>query len=107
MQNGFFLPDSVYGRGWRKHAFFPYTNPENPVLAGCLPPCFLVTAKGDFLRHYSRSFAKVLQKNGIETRLLDVDAGKKLPHAFSAMLPETQEAQNANRDMAAFLLSHS
>lgn len=104
---GFFLPDSVYGRGWRKHVFFPYTNPENPVLAGCLPPCFLVTAKGDFLRHYSRSFAKVLQKNGIETRLLDVDAGKKLPHAFSAMLPETQEAQNANRDMAAFLLSHS
>lgn len=103
---GVFLPDSVYGKGWRKHAFFPYINPENPALAGNLPPCFLVTAKGDFLRQYSRRFVKALQRNETKTRLLDMDVGKKLPHAFAAVLPETAEAQIANREMAAFLLMH-
>ena len=63
----------VYGRGWRHAPFREYIDPENPSLIAALPPCFLVTARGDFLRHYSRDFAAALKKNGLEAELLDMD----------------------------------
>ncbi len=100
---GLFLPNMIYGKGWRRRGFCRYTDPEVPELTQSLPPCFLVTAKGDFLRCYSRRFASALARNGAKHRLLDMEAGKKLPHAFAAMLPETPEAQRANAEMAEFL----
>ena len=83
----------VYGRGWRHAPFREYIDPENPSLIAALPPCFLVTARGDFLRHYSRDFAAALKKNGREAELLDMDEPEKLAHAFAAMLPETSAAR--------------
>ena len=76
---GFFMPKLVYGKNWKKEPFAPYTDPENPGIAGKgnLPPCFILTAKGDFLRHYSRNFAKALKKNGCEHTLLDIDVYKR------------------------------
>ena len=102
---GLFLPNSIYGKGWRKCAFRPYINPKNPTLLRSLPPCFLVTAKGDFLRHYSRKFAAALRCSGNPLRFMDLEADHPLPHAFPAMLPETPEAQEANAAMAAFFLT--
>ena len=61
-----------------------------------------MTARGDFLRHYSRDFAATLKKNGLEAELLDMDEPEKLAHAFAAMLPETAAAQRANAAMAGF-----
>lgn len=103
---GLFLPKLIYGKGWRRHPFHPYLNPENPELLQGLPPCFLVTGDGDFLRHYSRQLAAALERNGVEHRLLDLTAEKKLPHAFAAMLPEMPEARQANEEMAAFFMAH-
>ena len=102
---GLFLPNSIYGKGWRKHPFRPYINPEHPALLRGLPPCFLVTAKGDFLRHYSQKFAAALRQSGNPLQFLDLEADHDLPHAFAAMIPETPEAQTANTAMAAFFLS--
>ena len=65
-----------------------------------------MTARGDFLRHYSRDFAAALKKNGLEAELLDMDEPEKLAHAFAAMLPETAAAQRANAAMADFLKAH-
>ena len=105
---GFFMPKLVYGKNWKKEPFAPYTDPENPGIAGKgnLPPCFILTAKGDFLRHYSKNFAKALKKNGCEHTLLDIKGEQKLPHAFSAMFPELPDSQAANEAMAEFLLKH-
>ena len=103
---GIFLPNMVYGHGWRRAPFREYIDPENPALIAALPPCFLVTARGDFLRHYSRDFAAALKKNGAETELLDLDEPEELSHAFAAMLPETSAAQRANAAMADFLKAH-
>lgn len=103
---GIFLPNIVYGRGWRHAPVREYIDPENPSLIAALPPCFLVTARGDFLRHYSRDFAATLKKNGLEAELLDMDEPEKLAHAFAAMLPETAAAQRANAAMADFLKAH-
>ena len=103
---GIFLPNMVYGHGWRRAPFREYIDPENPALIAALPPCFLVTARGDFLRHYSRDFAAALKKNGAESELLDLDEPEELSHAFAAMLPETSAAQRANAAMADFLKAH-
>lgn len=103
---GIFLPGFVYGKGWRKGAFRPYTNPEYPGITNSLPPSFLVTAKGDYLRHYSRNYARALKKSGTECILLDFD-GEPLPHAFAAMNPDCAESQEAIGKMADFLLAHS
>lgn len=103
---GIFLPNMVYGRGWRRSPFREYIDPENPALIRALPPCFLVTARGDFLRHYSRDFSAALRKNGAEYELLDMDEPEELSHAFAAMLPETDAAQRANAAMADFLKTH-
>lgn len=100
---GIFLPNMVYGRTWRRSAFRAYIAPENPALIAALPPCFLATGRGDFLRHYSRDFAAALKKNGVQAELLDMDEPEKLAHAFAAMLPETPAAQRVNAAMAAFL----
>lgn len=103
---GIFLPNMVYGHGWRRAPFREYIDPENPALIAALPPCFLVTARGDFLRHYSRDFAAALKKNGAQAELLDMDEPEKLAHAFAAMLPETSAAQRSNAVMADFLKAH-
>lgn len=103
---GMFLPDMLYGKGWRKRPFRPYTDPEYTARAGNLPPSFLVTARGDFLRHYSRRFYRAISRDSAAHCLLDIQGDRPLSHAFSAMLPETPEARDANGQMAAFLLRH-
>lgn len=102
---GLFLPRSIYGAGWRRHPFRPYINPEHPAVLQQLPPCFLVTGKGDFLRSYTQKFAAALLRSGNAPELLDLTADRPLPHAFAAMLPETPSAQTANTAMATFFLS--
>lgn len=101
---GIFLPKLIYGEGWQESKFRPFMDPENEKLTHSLPGAFLVTADGDFLRHYSRNFAAALEKAGADVELYDVTAERKLPHAFSAMLPEYPESQKANERMASFLL---
>lgn len=103
---GMFLPDMLYGKGWRKRPFRPYTDPECTARAGNLPPSFLVTARGDFLRHYSRRFYRAISRDSAAHCLLDIRGDRPLSHAFSAMLPETPEGRDANGQMAAFLLRH-
>lgn len=101
---GIFLPKLIYGADWRKSAFRPFMDPENEKLLRSLPRAMLITADGDFLRHYSRSFAAALTRAGAKCELYDVTADRKLPHAFSALLPEYPESQEANALLASFLL---
>lgn len=102
-QVGMFLPSMIYGKDRKKNPFFTkYAVPDVPGIAQSLPPCFVVTARGDFLRNYSRRFAAALKKNGTKYMFLDMDEEEKLPHAFAAMLPETAAAQKANAAMTEF-----
>ena len=100
---GLFLPPSIYGKGWKTHPFRPYMDPENPELLRALPPCFLTTSAGDFLRAYSRRFAAALKRAGVDHEFRGF-LTKSLPHAFAAMLPEREECRQVNDAMAAFLL---
>lgn len=103
---GIFLASWIYGKDWRNHPFRPYMNPEHPDIVRNLPPCFLVTAGGDNLRHYTIRYYKILCKNGVVCQLADFPKNKELKHAFSSMLPELKESQDTNKRMAEFLLKY-
>ena len=61
-QIGMFLPKFIYGNKYKKASFYPYINPENEELVKSISKPFLVTGKGDFLRHYSRNIVKSFDK---------------------------------------------
>lgn len=100
---GIFLTSWIYGKGWRKHPFRPYTNPEHPDIVKNLPPCFLVTAGGDNLRSYTLKYYKALRKNGVVCQLADYPKEKRLRHAFCALRPELAESIQVNKKMARYL----
>ncbi len=101
-QIGVFVPKLIYGKNYKKNYNSTYYNIENKEIISYLSPCFLVTNKGDFLRHYSIEFSKTLTKYNIKNKLLNINSKKMLPHAFVAMLPETEEAKIANNEMIEF-----
>lgn len=101
-QIGVFVPKLIYGKNYKKNYNNAYYNIENKEIISYLSPCFLVTNKGDFLRHYSIEFSKTLTKYNIKNKLLNINSKKMLPHAFVAMLPETEEAKIANNEMIEF-----
>ena len=100
---GLFLPPSIYGKDWKSHPFRPYMDPEDPEILRALPPCFLTTSAGDFLRGYSRQFAAALKRAGADHAFQGF-LTKSLPHAFAAMLPEREECRQVNDAMAAWFL---
>ena len=100
---GLFLPSFLYGSGYRKTSFAPYTNPEHPAITKNLPPCYLVTSKDDMLQHYTLNFAKALRKQNTPYHLLDLPANKKLIHAFCVFEPEMPESIKVIHDMSNFL----
>lgn len=104
-QIGVFVPKLIYGKNYKKNYNNAYYNIENKEIISYLSPCFLVTNKGDFLRHYSVNFSKKLAKYNIKYKLLNINSKKMLPHAFVAMLPETEEAKIANNEMIDFFMN--
>ena len=100
---GLFLPSSIYGKDWKQHPFRPYMDPEHSEILRALPPCFLTTSAGDFLRGYSRQFAAALKRAGVD-HVFRGFLTKSLPHAFAAMLPEREECRQVNDAMAAWFL---
>ena len=100
---GLFLPPSIYGKDWKSHPFRPYMDPEHSEILRALPPCFLTTSAGDFLRGYSRQFAAALKRAGADHAFQGF-LTKSLPHAFAAMLPEREECRQVNDAMAAGVL---
>lgn len=102
-QIGMFLTGWIYGKGWKKHKFRLYMNPEHPDIVRNLPPCFLVTAGEDYLRNYTLQFYRTLQQNNVCCKLADCPKDKRLTHAFCVLFPEFPESRKVNKQMADFL----
>lgn len=100
---GLFLPNLLYGKGYKRHAFFPFTNPEHPDMLKKLPPCYLMTSKSDMLHQYTVDFARALEKNEVTYVLKDYPEDKELVHAFSVIHSETEKGMKANQEMVEFL----
>ena len=101
-QIGIFLTGDFYGKGWRRHPFRPYTNPEHPEILKSLPPCYFITAGADNLRHYTTSYYEAAKNAGISCKLEDLPNDPRLVHAFCAMYPEYPESRQVISNMLSF-----
>lgn len=99
---GLFLPSYLYGHHYKRSAFSPYVNPEHPGIVTALPPCFLTTSAGDYLRTYTLDFEKALSRCQVSHHLLDFSERKDLPHAFSVIDPFRRESIELLEDMSGY-----
>ncbi len=106
-QIGLFLPKYLYGKHYKKEAFAPYANPENPGVVASLPPCYLVTSKNDNLQRYTLDFVKVLAKNKIPYRLQNFPKKAELTHAFSVFYPFLEESSQSIEAMVEFFRKYA
>lgn len=73
---GLFLPNYLFGKGYRHSAFAPYVNPEHPDIIKALLPCYLVTSHKDHLRNYTLQFEKALSHYHMPHKLHDFPPDK-------------------------------
>ncbi|MBQ8822299.1 MAG: alpha/beta hydrolase [Lachnospiraceae bacterium] len=100
---GLCMPDYLYGKGYKKSAFAPYTNPEHPEIVSALPPCYLVTSQNDNLQHYTLNFEKALTRHGVPHKLVNYPENKRMTHAFSVFEPFWEKSIDATAEMLDFL----
>lgn len=102
---GLFLPNYLFGKGYKHSAFAPYVNPEHPDIIKALPPCYLVTSHEDHLRNYTLQFEKALSHYHMPHKLHDFPPDKKLVHAFSVFEPFLEESDETLQEIAGFFQS--
>ena len=70
-----------------------YTDPEFPEIMNVLPPVFLTTSKGDFLRALTKKYMRALRDAGHPYKYMYFDSDE-LKHGFPflmPMLPQSKE----------------
>lgn len=93
------LADNYMQKGWRKEKYASYICPE--YYCKLLPPCFLCSGKGDFLKGQTKRYVKLLKTNHQYHQFVFCNV-KEADHAFAALHPETAWGQMANDEMLAF-----
>ena len=92
------------GRGNEEIARLP--DLESDEVADSLPPMFLVSSKGDFLKKYTLRYADFLRNRQKEYKLVFYDRGKHLIHAFPSLAPEQPESIAVDHMIARWFLEH-
>lgn len=98
------LANCYMEKGWKRKAYAKQVKPE--TYATLLPPCFLATGKGDFLRKDTLHFAEILRTVHLPYQLCDVD-NKAADHAFAALRPEADYSKQVNQEMLEFFAKHN
>ena len=85
----------LYGERRKDPGMMQYMNPEHKEVVDNLPPVIMTTSCADFLKGYTLSYGRALEKAGHLVRLLDYGEGKHLIHAFPALNPLIPESADA------------
>ena len=85
----------LYGERRKDSELMQYMDPEHNEVMDNLPPVIMTTSSADFLKSYTLSYAKALDKSGHLVKLLDYGEGKHLIHAFPALNPFIPESMDA------------
>lgn len=93
------LANNYMQKGWRKEKYASYIRPA--YYCKLLPPCFLCSGKGDFLKGQTKHYVKLLKTNHKYHQFVFCNV-KEADHAFAALHPETAWGQMANDEMLAF-----
>lgn len=83
----------------------PWTNHD----LRSLPPVFLDTSDEDFMKDMTYAFARLLDDNRVEHRVMDFDLAskKRLVHGFAATKPELPESVRVMSAMVRFFGDHT
>lgn len=96
------------GENWQTHPHGHILSLQNTKLEN-LPPVFLNSAYGDFLKNDVKKFAATLTERGVENELffLDEPTRHKLSHVYSVLYPEWEESAATTDALIAFFLRHA
>ncbi len=103
---GMVMGGNIIPGNWRKGEIRKTMSMESDEIVRCLPPVFLVSSKGDFLRKYTLQYSDFLKEQEKEYRLVYYDKGKKLIHAFPSLTPEIPESIAVDEMIASWFLEH-
>lgn len=98
----------LLGSNHKKSPFCKYMNFEEIAVAD-MPPFYILTSSGDFVRSQSYKLKKVLDKLGVENKFKDWQFkynGKKLPHCFAVLDSNSRPAQAVIKEMADYFKEH-
>ena len=85
----------LYGERRKDSKLMQYMDPEHNEVMDNLPPVIMTTSSADFLKSYTLSYARALEKSGHSIKLLNYGEGKHLIHAFPALNPFIPESVDA------------
>lgn len=89
---GMVYAPNLYGKRRKDKTYKRYMNPECPEVMEHLPPVFLVGSDADFLKSYTKRYAKALRRAGHPCELVYYKDNRKLTHAFPALKPDLPES---------------
>lgn len=89
---GLLYKKTLYPEMSRDRALMARLAPDNPQIISLLPPIFLVSSRADFLRGNTLGYARALEHNRHEHKLLYYSGNKALTHAFPSLLPSLPES---------------
>lgn len=92
---GLVYPKDLYGERRKDSELMQYMDPEHNEVMCNLPPVIMTTSSADFLKSYTLSYARALEKAGHSVKLLNYGEGKHLVHAFPALRPLLPESADA------------
>lgn len=102
------LPE-LLGRHFRQSPYYKYMN-FRKVATNHMPPFYICTSTGDFLRFDSYKLKFTLDKLGIENELDDFKGkyvGRVLPHVFAVLDPTPSYSQECINHMLNFFSAHA
>lgn len=102
------LPE-LLGRHFRQSPYYKYMN-FRKVATNHMPPFYICTSTGDFLRLDSYKLKFTLDKLGIENELDDFKGkyvGRVLPHVFAVLDPTPSYSQECINHMLDFFSAHA
>lgn len=102
------LPE-LLGRHFRQSPYYKYMN-FRKVATNHMPPFYICTSTGDFLRFDSYKLKFTLDKLGIENDLDDFKGkyvGRVLPHVFAVLDPTPSYSQECINHMLNFFSAHA
>ena len=89
---GLLYKKTLYSEKSRDRALMARLAPDNPQILSLLPPILLVSSRADFLRGNTLNYARALERDRHEHKLLYYSHNKALTHAFPSLLPSLPES---------------
>ncbi|MDE6413298.1 MAG: alpha/beta hydrolase [Eubacterium sp.] len=98
----------LLGSNHKLSPFYKYMKFDE-VAVEDMPPFYIVTSSGDFVRTQSYKLKNVLDHLGVENKLMDWKfkyKGKKLPHCFAVLNSNARPSAVVRKEMAGFFKQH-